>query len=59
MQWYSTVLVPGYDKVLLQLDNMVIYWYCAIIPPRPLDDKELERGRVGEKYGYLRDGKDF
>ena len=36
---------------------MVRYWYCANIPPRPLDDKELERGRFGEKYGYLRDGK--
>jgi hypothetical protein len=38
---------------------MVRYWYGANIPPRPLDDKELERGRGGEKYGYLRDGKKF
>ena len=41
----------------LVLDNMVRYWYCANIPPRPLDDKELEKGRVGEKYGYLIDEK--
>jgi hypothetical protein len=38
---------------------MVRYWYCANIPPRPLDDKELEKGRVGEEYGYLRDGRNF
>jgi hypothetical protein len=36
---------------------MVRYWYCANIPPRPLDDKDSDRGRVGEKYGYLRDEK--
>ena len=38
---------------------MVRYWYCANIPPRPLDDKDSDRGRVGEKYGYLRDEKIF
>ncbi len=38
---------------------MVRYWYCANIPSRPLDDKDSDRGRVGEKYGYLRDEKIF
>jgi hypothetical protein len=48
-----------YGRVPLVLDNMVRYWYCANIPPRPLDDKEVEKGRVGEKYGYLGDGRNL
>jgi hypothetical protein len=27
--------------------------------PRPLDDKDSDRGKFGEKYGYLRDGKNL
>ena len=28
-----------YDNVLILYEDMVRYWYCANIPPRPLDDK--------------------
>jgi hypothetical protein len=28
---------------------MVIYWYCANIPPRPLDDKSHKEGKMGEE----------
>jgi hypothetical protein len=31
-----------YDNVLILYEDMVRYWYCANIPPRPLDDKRQE-----------------
>jgi hypothetical protein len=33
-----------YDKVLVLHEIMVRYWYCANIPPRPLDDKTKRFG---------------
>ena len=41
MYWY---LID--DKVLILYEDMVRYWYCANIPPRPLDYKTAGMGKV-------------
>jgi hypothetical protein len=43
------VLVLMYDKVLVLHEIMVRYWYCANIPPRPLDEKYVKNLEVGVK----------
>jgi hypothetical protein len=52
-------MVLQYDNVLVLWYDMIEYWYCVNIPPRPLVDLRESRfeKEVGNDFGRIRDEK--
>ena len=52
---YDNVLVVQHDNVLVVSDDMMEYWCCANIPPRPLVDlkRRTREMRAGKRKKIL------